>query len=274
MTTMNSQAVSNGYEYRGLMAETWDMLRGDPSGRFDRDFYAAMIEGYGQPVLDVGCGTGRLLLDFLAAGIEIDGVDVSPEMLTICGEKGLQLGLSPLLYQQAIEELALPRQYRTILAPSSVLQLIVDPATVLRATMRLYAHLLPGGALIAPFMTLWREGMELQQEWEHAAARPSDGAMLQRMGRVTYDPATECEHTEDLYQVVQDGTIVASELHRRSPANRSYTPDQAYRLFSNAGFEEIRVLRGYTGQPVSADAMLFTLIGVKPLATKAEKQES
>jgi ubiquinone/menaquinone biosynthesis C-methylase UbiE len=76
------------YEYRGLMAETWDFLRGDPSGREDRDFYRWMIHQYGQPVLDAGCGTGRLLLDYLVEGIDIDGVDVSPEMLRLCHKKG------------------------------------------------------------------------------------------------------------------------------------------------------------------------------------------
>ena len=71
------------YEYRGLMAEAWDVLRGDTSDWPDRQLYLTAIEHYGQPVLDVGCGTGRLLLDYLARGIDIDGVDNSPEMLEL-----------------------------------------------------------------------------------------------------------------------------------------------------------------------------------------------
>ncbi len=80
-------------EYRGLMAQTWDLLRGDPSGQGDYGFYLEMIRAYGEPVLDVGCGTGRLLLDMLAAGIDIDGVDVSAEMLALCRAKARVRGL-------------------------------------------------------------------------------------------------------------------------------------------------------------------------------------
>ena len=99
----------NDFEYRGLMASTWDLLRGDTSRWEDRFFYLEMIEQYGQPALDVGCATGRLLLDYLQNGIDIDGVDISPEMLALCTEKASKMGLSPALYQQAMENLELPR---------------------------------------------------------------------------------------------------------------------------------------------------------------------
>jgi ubiquinone/menaquinone biosynthesis C-methylase UbiE len=72
------------YEYRGLISQAWDLLRGDTSNWGDRAFYRDIIRASGQPALDIGCGTGRLLLDYLADGIDIDGVDVSPEMLDIC----------------------------------------------------------------------------------------------------------------------------------------------------------------------------------------------
>jgi SAM-dependent methyltransferase len=71
------------YEYRGLMAQAWDLLRGDTSGWPDRAFYRSFIEQRGGAALDVGCGTGRLLLDYLQAGLDVDGVDNSPEMLAI-----------------------------------------------------------------------------------------------------------------------------------------------------------------------------------------------
>jgi ubiquinone/menaquinone biosynthesis C-methylase UbiE len=249
------------YEYRGLMASTWDELRGDPTGRCDRDFYLQMITRSGEPVLDVGCGTGRLLLDFLVAGIDVDGVDISPEMLSICRQKAKQRRLTPTLYEQAIESLELPRQYGTILAPSSILQLIPDPQRVRRTMARLYAHLLPGGSLVAPFLTLWKEGMPLQREWENACHRESDGALLQRMGRIWYDPRTGCESTEDLYQVIVEDEVVESEHHRRSPASRSYTQAQARELFEGAGFVQVQLLAGFTQMEARVDDLMFTVVG-------------
>ncbi|MGH2626224.1 MAG: class I SAM-dependent methyltransferase, partial [Anaerolineales bacterium] len=105
---------SPDHEYRGLMASTWDLFRGDTSGWEDRSAYRHMINRYGQPVLDVGCGTGRLLLDYLGQGVDIDGVDISPEMLVLCRAKAERLGLAPTLHRSPMEELDLPRRYRVI----------------------------------------------------------------------------------------------------------------------------------------------------------------
>ena len=101
------------YEYRGLIASSRDLLRGDTSQWEDRSRYLEFVAQYGQPGLIVGYGTGRLVLDYLEAGIDVDGVDVSPEMLALCRQEAERLGLNPALYQQGMEALALPRRYRT-----------------------------------------------------------------------------------------------------------------------------------------------------------------
>src|SRR5690242_7952914 len=107
------------YSYYGLHASTWDLSRGDTSTWTDRLFYLDAVRRFGEPVLDIGCGTGRILLDFLAQGIDIEGIDDSPEMLSICREKAKQLGLPDACHQQKMETLDLPRRFRTILIPSS-----------------------------------------------------------------------------------------------------------------------------------------------------------
>ena len=166
------------YEYRGLMATTWDVLRGDTSRWGDRIAFRDVIMHYGEPALDVGCATGRLLLEYLAEGIDIDGVDLSPEMLDLCQAKAAERGLLPTLYQQAMEKLDLPRRYGTILVPSSSFQLITDPEAA-RATMRRFFDiLLPGGGLAMSHMPLWQEGDPTETDWGTPASESDP-----RMGR-------------------------------------------------------------------------------------------
>jgi SAM-dependent methyltransferase len=245
------------------MAQAWDVLRGDTSDWPDRAFYLEVIRKSGQPVLDVGCGTGRLLLDYLLQGIDIDGVDNSPEMLALCEQKARTLGLSPVLYEQYLETMSLPRQYQTILVPSSTFQLIIDPGHAKEGLKRLYDHLLPGGALSASFMTLWKEGDPLYTEWEKTGERASDGAMFRRVSRAWYDPDTELEDTEDLYQLIVNGKVVQEETHRRSPATRSYTQNEARALFEEIGFETVELFSEFSFEPVKADDDLFSVVALK-----------
>lgn len=255
----------NPYEYYGLMAATWDLFRGDTSRWTDRFFFLEMIEACGQPVLDVGCGTGRLLLDYLAQGIDIEGVDNSPDMLAMCRQKAAALGLQPTLYQQTMETLALPRRYQTVLVPSSSFQLLTDPAAATAAMHRFYDHLLPGGFLVMPFMTIWKPGDPLDTDWALSGdkVRP-DGAQVQRWSRAWYTVEQQLEHTEDRYVVSRDGVVIQEELHQQSPATRWYTQAQARALYEAAGFVKLE-LRGYFRQtPATAGDEIFIIIGQRP----------
>jgi len=258
--------IRQDYEYRGLLATTWDLLRGDTSTWEDRFFCKEVIGRFGQPVLDVGCGTGRLLLDYLGEGIDIDGVDNSPEMLELCREKARRLDLAPSLYLQEMVLLDVPRMYRTILVPSSSFQLLTDSADARQAIARFFHHLDPGGALVMPFMILWKPGDSIQTDWEQRAerVRPDDGAIVRRQTRVRYDVPNQLEHTEDIFEVVSDGRILEREHHRRSPATRWYTQDQVDALYQVAGFRDIKIYSYFTFEPAPADAPIFTAIGVKP----------
>lgn len=250
------------YEYKGLMAQAWDLLRGDTSKWEDRLFYLEILKQYGGPALDVGCGTGRLLLDFMHQGFEMEGMDNSPEMLALCREKAAALGLQPVLYEQTMETLNLPRRYRTILIPSSSLQLLITPAQVAEAMRRFCDHLEPGGRLVSPFMQIWNPGEPLTSEWEKTAVRP-DGAVVRRVARARFDPATECEDTEDLYQVIVNGQVVAEELHQRAPATRSYTQAQARAVFEQAGLVEIQLYSNFTFDPVKPEDTVYVAVGRK-----------
>ena len=258
-----------GYEYRGMMAAAWDLLRGDTSNWEDRFFYRNLIARYGQPVLDVGCGTGRLLLDYLAQGIDIDGVDVSPEMLAICVEKAQRLGLQARVFEQTMQGLNLPRTYRTIMVPSSSFQLLIDPQDAQEAMRRFFRLLESGGILVMPFMILWNEPTTqriVKTEWElnGEAARQEDGSTIRRWTRSTFDVVEQLESTEDRYEVLRDGVVVAAEMHKRSPATRWYTQEQAVHLYEEVGFTHVQVFEEFSEKPASAEETMFSIVGTKP----------
>lgn len=255
------------YEYQGAMAQFWDLLRGDTSKWEDRPFYLQIIEESGQPVLDIGCGTGRLLLDYMQQGIDIDGVDNSPEMLALCRQKAQQLGLQPALYQQGMETLALPRTYRTILVPSSSFQLVIEPEDASKALQRFFQHLIPGGTLVMAFLS-YHTGDNKEPivtgEWQQEVTRPEDGATVRRWSRSTIDRVNQLEHTEDRYDVIRNGEVVASESLSRSPATRIYTQAQVVKLMESAGFTNVHVCSGFTRQPATPTDAVFTVLGTKP----------
>jgi SAM-dependent methyltransferase len=64
--------------------------------------------------LDLACGTGRLLIPYLRAGLDVDGCDVSADMVALCREKAAREGLSPTLFVQAMHELDPLRRYKAI----------------------------------------------------------------------------------------------------------------------------------------------------------------
>jgi ubiquinone/menaquinone biosynthesis C-methylase UbiE len=252
------------YEYYGMLATFWDLFRGDTSTWDDRFFYLDVVKKYGQPVLDVGCGTGRILLDFMGQGIDIDGVDNSPDMLALCREKAEKLNLKPTIYQQEMDKLSLPRKYQTILVPSSTFQLLLDAALPLLGINRFYEHLLPGGVLAMPFMMLWKQGDPLENEFTREAIRQEDGATIRRWQYSRFDPDTDLESSIDRYEIIRDGKVIASEEHKQSPATRSYTQEQAMTLYQTAGFKDIQVSHEFTFEPVKPEDTVFCVLGVKP----------
>ena len=254
------------YEYGGLLAENWDLLRGDTSDWPDRPFYRDVILEYGQPALDVGCSTGRLILDYMAQGLDVDGVDVSPEMLAICRRKAQALGLQPKLYLQAMEELDLPRRYATIVVSSSSFQLVTDLEDARETLRRFHSHLRPGGMLVMPFMLLGPEDVALdEQEWSLIGeeTRPEDGLLLRRWWRGGYDATTQLQHTDERFELLDGEKVVAEEYQRRSPATRSYTQTQALQLLRKAAFEDVHATSGFTFEPAAPDDELFCVFGLR-----------
>ncbi|UCG25826.1 MAG: class I SAM-dependent methyltransferase [Chloroflexota bacterium] len=250
-------------EYRGLIAEHWDLLRGDTSKWSSRPFFLDVIRRSGQPALDVACGTGRLLLDYLGEGIDVDGVDIAPEMIAICRKKAEALGLRPNLYVQAMEALDLPRKYRTIIVPSSSFLQMTDVDDMRRALKRFLHHLEPGGILSMSMRVLDPDPAEEEFQIEAEAVRPADGALIRRWWRCWYDVPERLQHTEDRYEIIVDGEIVASETYVRSPALTWLPPTEALALLEDAGFVNVYGVHDFTDRPLRDDDRSFVVFGAR-----------
>ena len=80
--------TKGGYD-SPFLAEFYDSV--EPyRQRQDIGFFVDMAQRSGGPVLELGCGTGRVLIPIAKSGIEIVGLDASPQMLSACREKLLK----------------------------------------------------------------------------------------------------------------------------------------------------------------------------------------
>src|SRR5207245_328364 len=110
-------------------------------------YFQKFVEEDGQPALDVACGTGRLLIPYLRAGLDVDGCDISADMLSLCRERAELEGVSPNLYPQAMHQLDLPRKYGTIIVCDGF-GLGGNRQDDLEALRRFHHHLEPDGVLL------------------------------------------------------------------------------------------------------------------------------
>src|SRR3712207_1732273 len=120
------------WDYSGLAAETYDLWFGDEPF-WDQNFFFYRITRNGGAALELACGTGRLLVPFLRDGLDVEGADASPGMLAICRRKAADAGVTPVLHWQLMQELAIPRRFRTIYIPAQSFQIIADRAEAMRA---------------------------------------------------------------------------------------------------------------------------------------------
>ena len=77
----------NSALYDGFIADYYDespIVRGRLS---DVAFYRDAVHEFGDPVLELGCGTGRIALALAEAGHRVTGLDISERMLERCNQK-------------------------------------------------------------------------------------------------------------------------------------------------------------------------------------------
>jgi len=235
-------------------------------------YYQRQIETYGQPALDAGCGTGRLLLPFLRAGLDVDGCDVSEDMLAYCQQTAEREGFAPRLYRQALHDLDLPRHYQTIVA-CGVFGIGVSRAQDFAALQRFYQHLAPGGVLLLenhlPYADkvwpLWPKEarMHLPEPWpETLGQSPGDEQDYELHYRlVAVDPLEQRTTGEMRTLLFKDKQLVADDTRRLT--SNYYFRYELQMLLEQAGFRVEAEKGDWTDANVTADHAVIVYVARK-----------
>jgi SAM-dependent methyltransferase len=247
----------------GLIAQYWALFN-DDFRPHEIPYFQRFIEDDGQPALDVACGTGRLLLPYLRAGLDVDGCDVSTDMIAVCRNKAEREGLSPSLWVQPMHELDLPRLYRTIYV-CGAFGLGSTREQDEEALRRFRAHLEPGGTLLVdievPYADarqwpLWtREGRaELPQtagQPEHGRLSPDGAEYGLRSRYLGLDPLEQRVSLEMTARRWRDGALEAEETHRLDIG--LYFKTELLLILERAGFQDVVVHGDHVEEPPTQD---------------------
>jgi SAM-dependent methyltransferase len=255
----------------GLVARWWAEFK---TAGPEIAYFQRLITRYGQPALDVACGTGRLLLPYLRAGLDVDGCDISPDMLALCQEKAAREGLSPRLYRQAMHALDVPRTYKTLFV-CGAFGIGGDSLQDQEALRRFYQHIAPGGVLALdlylPYQHCERWQYWVRDKWRQLPEawppsgqqrRTADGSeYVLRSRLVALDPLQQLMTLQIRVEVWRQGQLLAAE--ERTLRERLYFRNELLMLLQQAGFGDITVHGAYTDAEATAEDDILVFIARK-----------
>jgi SAM-dependent methyltransferase len=267
---MDPRAEPQTWHY-GVVARWWAEF--NTSGP-EIAYFQTYVEA-GQPALDLACGTGRLLIPYLRAGLDVDGCDISPDMLALCRERAEREGLSPNLHLGAMHHLDMPRKYRTIYVCGSF-GLGGNREHDAEALRRIYEHLEPGGMLVVdnevPYVDGWgwehwtkARRLELPESWPESGQRRtgSDGAEYELRARIVeVDPLSQRMTMEMRGFMWRDGRLVEQDEHALRMS--LYFMNELQLMLDRAGFTDIEVRGDYGDEEPTADTEVVVFTARKP----------
>lgn len=170
------RGMSGVYMYDGLEAELYDCL--DELSDFeDIDFYRWFLEASSGEVLDLGCGTGRVLLPLVESGLRVMGLDGSERMLELCGASLRERGLDAELLRGDMRSFDLgERRFGTILIPGFSVQMLLEDEDLAACLACCRRHLADGGQLIVPTHLPW------EMIWDGRSSSPLEERRVAERG--------------------------------------------------------------------------------------------
>lgn len=241
--------------YAGLPATLYDSFFPEVDEQ-ELAFYAQHIKDCAPPALEVACGTGRILLPLLERGLDVEGFDASPEMLAQCKAKAAQKHLSPVLYQQLMQDLSLSKKYGCVFSPLGSFQQVADRDDAQQALQKFYNHLLPGGKLIMYLHLPWYDAPTFGDWHEHESVVMGDKKIIVHEKSI-HDPLEQLVFSTYRYEVWQNNIMQSRE--EKEQTIRWYSRYEFEMMLEGAGFSTVTVSAGYEDYG-PFDVMLFCAV--------------
>jgi SAM-dependent methyltransferase len=226
------------------------------------DFYVELARGAKGPVLDIACGTGRILLPCLQAGVDIEGLDLFEGMLKTLRVKAAALGLSPRLHQADMSDFSLPRSYALIMIPFNAFIHNMTQEAQLRCLQRCREHLLPGGQLTFDtfFPSLEIVGAaQNTRVLEGELPHPESGLPMRMYDTRSFDRVEQTQHSVNEIEVLAADGSVERVIRSETRSRYIYKQEMAL-LLRVAGFARWEIYGDFDRRPLTRenDAMVVS----------------
>jgi SAM-dependent methyltransferase len=126
----------------------YDLVHGQFAQPYLLDFYLKYISQAGSPVLELACGTGRILIPLVEKGIDIYGLDISPEMLETCHKKAKERNISVNADQGDMRHFEFDSQFNLIFVAANSFQHLAELKDIQACFDSIKKNLAPGGKFI------------------------------------------------------------------------------------------------------------------------------
>ena len=217
------------------LAFSYDRLTSDVNYGATVDFYFDILKREGlspRTAVDLACGTGSVALLLAQRGLQVTGVDMSWEMLTVAQQKAAEAEVFPQFVCQKLQELHLPRGVDLAVCALDSMDYILDPMDCKEAIRRVYRALNPGGCFIfdvnTPEKLRAMDGQVFLDEDEDVYC----------VWRGEFDAQTNiCSYGMDLFQRSGDVWCRSFEEHQEY----AYSAEQLVDYLRLAGFTSIAV---------------------------------
>lgn len=222
----------------------------------DGPFFVDLIRQYGQPVLELACGTGRLTIPIAQQGYKITGLDVVPGMLNRARQK---VGNLPIEWIEAdARRFQLGRQFKVILA-GGFFQHLLERADQEAVLAHVRAHLAPDGVFAFNVFFPHADSLEasdVEQEW-FSYVNPQ-GQTVTVSGTDHYDSIRQVR-TETATRRWTDASGQSHELI--APLQqRLFFPQELAALLHYNGFTIVDRYGDYDRQPLAEEHRLMILV--------------